>query len=269
MSESKSTNHYANYQVAGEGRPVILIHGIAASLYDWSGLLPVMANHHYRAYAVDLLGHGESPKPDHPESYHISHIYEHLRGWIDSLGLEQNPVLVGHSLGGYLSLLYALDRPECLSGMVLIDPLYSPVQLPASMRYLQHRASWGVKILSHTPVWAIQAIMSLDREAMTQFSASERHRIAADYKRASPQILNITSSVSDLSGRLDQIETPTMVIWGEKDLTLKPSSFPQLVQALPHASGHAIPGSGHQPHIGKPKLIEEYLLEYLIGLSIQ
>ena len=111
--------------------------------------------------------------------------------------------------------------------------------------------------------------MSLDREAMTQFSTSERHRIAADYKRASPQILNITGSVSDLSARLDQIETPTMVIWGEKDMTLTPASFPQMVQALPHATGRPIQGSGHQPHIGQPEKVEKYLLEYLAALAVQ
>ncbi len=48
---------------AGEGAPVILAHGLAASLHDWDALLPELAAHEYAGYALDLLGHGESAKP--------------------------------------------------------------------------------------------------------------------------------------------------------------------------------------------------------------
>ncbi len=58
-----------NYLVEGQGAPVILIHGLAASCYDWSALLPALAFAGYRAYAPDLIGHGKSPKPESVESY--------------------------------------------------------------------------------------------------------------------------------------------------------------------------------------------------------
>jgi pimeloyl-ACP methyl ester carboxylesterase len=53
------------------------------------------------------------------------------------------------------------------------------------------------------------------------------------------------------------------VIWGDRDMTLRPDSFPSLVNILPRASGIPIAHSGHQPHIGKPALVSRLVLEFL------
>jgi len=66
---------------------------------------------------------------------------------------------------------------------------------------------------------------------------------------------------------LAQIQAPTLVIWGTHDRTLKPSSFPPFVSAIPGAAGHPIQGSGHQPHIGRPDEVQNLVLEFLKSLE--
>jgi pimeloyl-ACP methyl ester carboxylesterase len=126
--------HPINYVCQGDGPPVILVHGIAASLSDWEFLSPELSSAGYCSYALDLLGHGESPKPDHDEHYHFLSLYQHLYDWIEGLQLKAPPVLIGHSLGGFLCLNYALERPMSLQGLVLINPFYSRQQLSPALR---------------------------------------------------------------------------------------------------------------------------------------
>ena len=81
-----------NYIELGKGAPVILVHGLAASLHDWDDLLPELSAAGWHGYALDLLGHGESPKPD-SRSYKTKWVYNHFARWLDSLQLAERPVL--------------------------------------------------------------------------------------------------------------------------------------------------------------------------------
>ena len=99
----------ANYIHQGEGPPVIMIHGIAASLHDWDDLIPELAKNGYASYALDLLGHGDSPKLD-SRAYQMDWLFEHFSRWMKSLHLTQPAILIGHSLGGYIALEYAPAR---------------------------------------------------------------------------------------------------------------------------------------------------------------
>ncbi len=86
---------------------------------------------------------------------------------------------------------------------------------------------------------------------------------AADYKRTSPYLLRLMTTITDLEPFLGRIQTPSLVIWGDKDLTLDPASFPRLVSLLPHAQGHLIPGSGHQPHLGRAELVNQLVIGFI------
>ena len=114
-----------------------------------------------------------------------------------------------------------------------------------------------------TPSWMIHAVMGWNPEANTHFSPRARQQIAADYKRASPHFVYITHDVPDLTDQLSQVGVPALVIWGERDQTLHPASFPQLVQALPNAFGYPIRTAGHQPHISNPELVVRLSLEFI------
>lgn len=260
---SNENNKHVNFIRRGAGPPVLLIHGMAASLHDWDKLIPELASNGYRAYALDLLGHGESSKPRDKDQYRLETLFDFLAEWIDSLELEMPPVLVGHSLGGYLSLAYAQRYPDKVQELVLIDPLYSDAQLSPFIRLIHRRPALGVKAWQAIPDWVIHTVTGWDT-AITLLSTPEsRRQIVEDYKRAAPQILYITQFIPDLTPILPDINTPALILWGEKDLTLKPASFPKLTEALPNAKGRPIQGSGHQPHIGKPAKVNQLVIDFI------
>ncbi len=74
-----------NYRASGEGPPVILIHGMAASLEGWELIRPDLEAAGYQVLALDLPGHGDSLKPKTRSAYHIEEIYNHFVNWICSL----------------------------------------------------------------------------------------------------------------------------------------------------------------------------------------
>jgi len=258
-----------HFLVAGQGPPVILLHGLAASCYDWAAMLPALASAGFRAYAPDLIGHGESLKPETNAGYQVEIVYRYLIAWIDSLALEHPPVLVGHSLGGYLSLLYGLRKPGELAGMILIDPLYSPDQLSAALRWINRRPEWGEFALRLLPEWLLNVALGLDPTNSDDFDELARQQIASDYKRASARIVHIPATIEDLLPHLTQLATPSLLLWGERDLTLAPHSFLKLHKILANSQAREVRGSGHQPHIGKPEEVNRLVLNFLQGLQQQ
>jgi pimeloyl-ACP methyl ester carboxylesterase len=252
----------------GDGPPVILVHGMAASLHDWVLMAAALERAEYRAIAPDLLGHGDSPKPDDPEAYQLKNVYTTLETWMDGLGLDEPAHLVGHSLGGYLSIKYSLRYPERVRSLTLINPLYCIAQLAPVLRIFRRQPRLGIRLMDKTPLRVIETFMAWDPTNPESFSPEATRQIALDYKRASPNILNITRRIPDLSPELSALRPPTLLIWGDSDLTLDPASFPRLAARLPNLhAAHPIHGSGHLPHIGKPERINQLVLDFLKAIG--
>jgi NAD+ synthase len=250
-----------NYVSDGQGPPVILIHGMSASLSDWSRLMPLLVSAGYRAIAVDLLGHGDSPKPKDPNQYSTKTVYTALEEWIEQLELDSPFYLVGHSLGGYMSLTYALNHPDRVRAMVLIDPLYSLNQLTRALDLFMPLASVGVGLLRAAPQWLVNSFLSYNDSFLTKLDSETRWSYARDIKRASPYFLHIPATAPDLTPYLPSITPVTLVIWGTDDRLEKSDSFLELVSAMPNATGKSITECGHHPHQGKPELTSRMILE--------
>ena len=251
-----------HFIVEGQGPPVILLHGIAASLHIWQALIPSLASAGYQLYAADLPGHGDSAKFDGPHMYHSKMVSALLEDWIDGLGLAEPPLLVGHSLGGYFSLVYALQHPERLRGLVLVDPFFSHKQLSPFLRLVSRRPRLGVKMVRLLPAWLVTTAIHLDPSSAIRGAPRLERQKASDYMRASPLILHTPGTMLDLTPHLASISTRTLVIWGKRDHTLRPSSFPRLVRMLPNAVGRPIPRCGHLPHLVKADLVAPMLVEF-------
>ncbi len=259
-----------NYIREGKGTPALMIHGLAASLHDWDFLAPELAAAGYQACALDLLGHGESAKPSRLEAYTAQGVYDHLAGWIDSLNLSESLILIGHSLGGYLALLYALRFPERVRALILVNPFYSVRQLLPILQLVFKRPLLNTPIIERTPYWLFRIVIDVTslrfgggEDGMHTLPESVRIQTALDYKRAAAGIYNIPRTLRDLTPDLQRVTMPALVLWGERDQSLAPGSFSELVRTLPNARGKAIPVCGHVPHQCHAAQFNRLVMEFL------
>lgn len=245
-----------------------MIHGLAASLHDWDFILPELVKAGYSGYALDLLGHGISPKPD-VRGYQMDWVFDHFLLWIDSLHLDRSAVMIGHSLGGYIALEFAHRYPDRTRGLILVDPFFSLDQLPAYMRFIYRYPIISGLIAHSTPEWFLRTIIDISSLSMGH-SAGGLHALpeevraqtALDYTRTAPGVYNILNAKLDLTSNLPSITMPTLVIWGDRDQTLSPASFGKLVSLLPNAKGNSI-RAGHVPHQSNADWFNSLVLEFL------
>ena len=263
---------FANFVQHGDGPPVILVHGIAASLHDWDDLIPELTKSGYASYALDLLGHGDSPKPDF-EVYRMDWVFEHFEHWTRSLHLTEPAIIIGHSLGGYVGLEYARRVSAWTRGLILVNPFYSRLQLNPLLRRTYSRRNLRGLLASRAPTWMYRAVVDIGSLVMgrnhgTLHSLPERIRIqtALDYARTAPGVYRIPNSISDLTESLGHIHTPSLVVWGERDQTLSPASISEMVAMMPRAEGKSV-RAGHVPHQSNAGEFNQMVLEFLRELK--
>jgi 4,5:9,10-diseco-3-hydroxy-5,9,17-trioxoandrosta-1(10),2-diene-4-oate hydrolase len=255
----------------GDGEPVIMVHGLAASLHDWDDLLPELSTAGYAGYALDLLGHGESEKPERSHDYSVENAYVDFSAWIESLNIRKPFILVGHSLGAGLSLLYAYRNPDHVKALVIVNPFYSMGQLPPILQRMFHHQLINTTLIERTPYQLFRFFVDV-----TSFSGyignreshilpeHIRYQTALDYKRASSGIYNIPRTLHHVDLDLSRITQPTLLLWGGRDQTLAPSSFPQLAEQLPNlVKAHHFPICGHVPHQCHPEDFNPHVMEFL------
>ena len=116
------------YREAGEGDPIVLLHGNPTSSYLWRAVLDPVARHG-RCLAPDLVGMGASDKlPDPgPGSYRFVEHRRFLDGLLDELGVRERVVLVGHDWGGVLAIDWARRHPDAVRGIAYLETLVAPV----------------------------------------------------------------------------------------------------------------------------------------------
>lgn len=260
----------ANYVHQGTGRPVILIHGLASSLHDWDDLIPEVAANGYACYAPDLLGHGDSPKLD-SRTYQMDWILEHFFHWMESLRLTEPAILIGHSLGGHIALECARRVSAWTRGLILVNPFYSRSQLPYLIRNAYGHT--GDLVFPRIPKRMFQFFVNVSSFAMGHSvgalrSLPERIReqTILDYKRTAPGVYYVPNVIADLTQHLHEINTQTLVVWGDQDKTLSPASFSHLVNALPKARGEVL-SAGHIPHQSHMEIFNPIVMKFLTEIS--
>ena len=263
------------YMTAGEGPPLVLLHGVGTSSLEWNRAMPALARGR-SVYAPDLLRPERGR--DHA-GYSPSSLAYFVAEFLDALGIERAAV-VGNSLGGLVALRFALSYPSRVSALGLVDSAglgreVTPALTSATLPGLGETAiNWA-----KTPIGAAQRSL-LRAPLLFAFSTSappewlaEQTRLGLSDGFMETTLAALRSHISPLGQRegeilLDQlprVEVPTLVVWGALDKVVPLSHAHAAVARLRRGSLKILPGCGHLPHAECPDRFAEVLTRFLDG----
>lgn len=230
-----------HYEVTGSGEPLVLVHGLSESTRLWSRNVPELAGR-YRVYLVDLPGFGAMRR--YRRQFDLAHCSLWLAAWLQALDLQE-VTLVGHSMGGYVSMALAATHPEQVKRLVLADSIGLPLNLPAWRLVYP-----ALKAVAHTipSFWMC---------------------IGYDYLRAGPRmVLHATRQIvaletTEVLAALVARRVPTLLIWGERDDLVPCALGRQLHARLAGAQLCILPGANHFCMFEQPQAFNRALLAFL------
>jgi pimeloyl-ACP methyl ester carboxylesterase/mannose-6-phosphate isomerase-like protein (cupin superfamily) len=249
--------------VEGEGTPVVLVHGLGMQGAMWNRLVDTLGEGH-QVVRVDLRGSPQSRETEQAE-LSLTRWAADLAEVVESLGLER-PIVIGHSLGGAVALRFALDRPYTPRALVLMCTEADLFNLaPRMLASAERIESEGLKSwLSGT--WVANppfsaASLERDPSLLTEYRDLLAQNDASDYVRQCRAI----ASAEGLSGRLDEVVAPTLVIVGSEDDRTLPEHGRALAAGMLRGRLVELAGSGHTVPMEKPdetaQAIESFLAE--------
>jgi pimeloyl-ACP methyl ester carboxylesterase len=257
---------------AAGARPVLLVHGFTADKGEVAEVLDPLADLGWHAVAPDLRGHGRSDHPTAPEAYSFEILAADVVALADSLGWDRF-ALVGHSMGGAVAQLVALDHPGRLTALVLASTFHGPV--PGVTTELVELGSWVVRQSGMAGL--AQALAARRADNPESSAAFERMQEARPgHAERSTQRLESTSPAmwlalaprfvtqADRLDRLRSLDLPTAVVVGELDATML-DDCRRLAASIPGATLTVIPDAGHVPQLENPQAWWAALSGFLAG----
>jgi pimeloyl-ACP methyl ester carboxylesterase len=258
------------YEIRGTGEPVVLIH--AAGFAEWNTPLleqPALTDH-YRVVSYHRAGCAGSSRVAGPLS--VADEAAHCRALLQHLGIERAHV-AGHSNGGMIALQLALDAPEMVGSLALLESARpgvpdSPQELafatavfgPAIERYRQGDAVGALDL------W-MRGVAGPDyRAALERALPGATDRAAADAETFFGQQLPSVRAWSFTREDAHRITQPTLVVLGEKSTEVTPTFGPRqalLLDWLPNAEGFILPGATHLLHVQNPRAMAKGLAAFL------
>lgn len=233
------------YLAAGDGPPVILLHGDGESAFDWSWVMPELARAN-RVCAPDLPGHGDGAKPGEP--YTPESFVRFVVDFLDELGLDR-VAIIGNSLGGLISMLLVLNQTERFTSLCLVDsaglgrfvnPVLTSQALPGIREMIE---CWGMTRVGARQLARTRALLFFARPwEVPKAWLDEQARLA---QQPGFLVAAISALRADLVfglqrltvlDALPRLTLPVHLVWGEQDRIL-PLSQAEAESHFPHPGG--------------------------------
>ena len=259
MSSLVTDRGIVHYEVHGQGQPVVMLHGWLESWDHWRQTMESLARAH-RAYALDFWGFGDSGKQG--PGYAVRDYVAMVDQFMDRLGIGPASVL-GHSMGGTVSLALALEHPDRVRRVAVVGSPIRGKGLALFLRLAARRfwASLAYRLPGVLPLGVRLFSPFLARDWKTWYKMFER-----DFSRTTLESFHRSIASlyeTDLSPRLDEIDVPTLGIYGRKDRIVDPAEGDILDQRAPEAEVYLFDRSGHFPMLDEPKRFHQVLSQFL------
>jgi pimeloyl-ACP methyl ester carboxylesterase len=257
--------HYLDVGPA-DGEVLVLLHGIAVSSWAWRFNLDALSKR-FRVIAPCQRGFGWSTRDSERAS--VAGLARFVWGLLDQLGIERAS-LCGNSLGGAVTLWSAQHYPERVDRLILVNPAALVSQLPWRLLHSQlsalapvYRSVVGKTLMRTGLRMLAYRGLPVDSTYMagfwTPWSAPGAMKSLLAVARGLP------ASIREVDDNLDQVEQPTLIVWGELDGLLSVSGGHALAQRIPHARLILFDRSGHCPHEEEPARFNAVVTRFVDG----
>jgi len=244
-----------NYYQAGQGPPVILLHGFGACTYTWRHLAPELAKDH-RVFAIDLKGYGLSDKPEDGK-YAVSDQADMVAAFIRTRDLH-NLVIIGHSMGGGVTLMTYFkvrpDDPARIKKLVLIDSAGYPQKMPWFIRFARIPVINSLITRLLSPRFATYMVLKkcyYDNDKITEEQIDSyayygslpgaREAVTATARQILPE------DIEAVTAQYKTIKVPVLIIWGAEDEVVPLSVGKKFKRDIPDSELVVLPKCGHIP----------------------
>ena len=240
------------------GRPLMLVHGFTGGRTDFADHIEPLAAAGWHVVAPDLRGHGETGGPRDTSAYTIEAFVADVAALADGLGWDRF-VLLGHSMGGIIAQQFALDHPERLDALVLMDTVHGPLHV-ATTEELELAGNYAISdgMAALADLFDSGGPNPLETEAYRQVRVDRPDIIAgqrANMTNAVPEMfaacVMMLKTQPDRLERLRSITVSTLVIVGELDEPFLDDSR-RMADTIAGAQLVTIAGSGHSPQWERP-----------------
>jgi pimeloyl-ACP methyl ester carboxylesterase len=248
-----------HYEVYGRGRPVILLHGWLGSWGLWQETMAFLGAF-YRTYALDFWGFGESGKKR--ETYDVQDFVSLVDQFMEQLGIVHAP-LVGHSMGGTVSLSVAMRYPERVSKVVVVG---SPIVGSSLAPLLKLSGYRSVAFLLFNMMGPFRAWMKYYYSRRICSDPRFPDMMDRDLSRTTLEsFLRSIASLrrTDLRPTLHQVKVPSMGFYGDRDKVVHPLQWQPLLRGIPGVGIERFPRAGHFLMLEEPTEFSQKLKAFL------
>ncbi|WP_432472182.1 alpha/beta fold hydrolase [Amphritea sp. HPY] len=248
-----------NVQILGNGKPLIIMHGLFGTLENWGGQIKALAEH-FTVYAVDMRNHGRSP---HNDTISYPEMAEDIIQLMDDHCLSSTSI-IGHSMGGKAAMQLALNNPQRIDKLIIVD--IAPVQYP-------HHHQDVLRGLNAVDLGTLKSRNDADQQlslfipemAVRQFLLKNLYR---DEQKAFAWRMNLPvleACYDNISAAPEgpAYQAPVLFIKGENSDYLTADYRKPLLKLFPQADYRMIQDAGHWPHAEKAAIFTKMVLKYL------
>lgn len=250
------------YRQAGEGQPLVFLHGFTYSSYSFRHNIPILSQFS-RVVCPDLVGHGLSDKPKRFD-YSLSNQADLLKSFCEELKLD-HIALGGCSMGGALAMKMAMQHPDLVERLILVDSagVDLDVRVPQTLLSIPVLSYFGALIATHRFRKSTEARMMWDESE----ASDERDRyLEALNSRSviSAGIRNLRANKAFKLEGIDGIQQETLVVWGEVDPLFSSATARHLAEMIRNSRLIFLPDAGHLPNEEKPADFNQVVLDFLL-----
>ncbi len=250
-----------NYRESGSGRPLVLMHGMFGSLNNLSAIARLLAQH-YRVIRVDARNHGDSP---HHERMDYPAMGADVVRLLDDLEIMQAD-LIGHSMGGKVMMQTAIDHPDRVRNLVVMD--IAPVAYPAAGH--KEILDGLLELYNHPPATREEADQTLESFVHNPYLRSFLlTNLARTSDKALQLRLNVPAIYHNYQPQLTAAPSgppfrgPTLFLRGSESPYIRKMNRPQIKQLFPAAQLQTVIGASHMLHTEKPEEVASRIRQFL------